>query len=142
VILDTMTSCSGFSFSLGIFMLFLMFLFISWVHGVFYRFHALKIPTSSFHHRIMDVDGQSWILLGFFSKTSSSKVKLKTYFFSWLLPWIYTSSTSMDHRISSILILASCMNACSSFGNIYNRLPPSNRVHAFFYILIAFYKVS
>jgi hypothetical protein len=50
VILDTMTSCSGFSFSLGIFMFFLMFLFRSWVHGVFYRFHALNIPTSFFHH--------------------------------------------------------------------------------------------
>ena len=29
----------------------------------------------------------------------------------------------MDHRISSLLILASCMSA-------YNRLPPYNRVHA------------
>ena len=28
---------------------------------------------------------------------------------------IYTSSSSMDHRISSLLILASCMNACSYF---------------------------
>jgi hypothetical protein len=81
VILDTMTGYSGFSFSLGIFMFFLMFLFSSWVHGVFYRFHALKIPTSSFHHRIMDVDGQSGILLGFFSKKASSKVKLNTYLF-------------------------------------------------------------
>ena len=36
------------------------------------------------------------------------------YCFSCLLPWIYTSSSSMDHRISSLLILASCMNACSS----------------------------
>jgi hypothetical protein len=58
------------------------------------------------------------------------------YCFSWLLPWIYTSSSSMDHRISSLLILASCMNACSSFG-IYNRLPPSNRVHASVCILTA-----
>jgi hypothetical protein len=58
VILDTMTGCSGFSFFLGIFMFFLMFLFSSWVDGVFYRFHVLKIPTSLFHHRIMDVDGQ------------------------------------------------------------------------------------
>jgi hypothetical protein len=42
--------CSGFSFSLQIFMFFLMFLFRSWVHGVFYRFHALNIPNSFFHH--------------------------------------------------------------------------------------------
>jgi hypothetical protein len=62
VILDIMTGRSGFSFSLGIFMFFLVFLFSSWVHGVFYRFHALKILTSSFHHRIMDVDGQPGIL--------------------------------------------------------------------------------
>jgi hypothetical protein len=62
VILCIITGCSGFSLSLGIFMFLLMFLFRSWVHGVFYRFHALKIPTSSFHHRIMDVDGQPRIL--------------------------------------------------------------------------------
>jgi hypothetical protein len=43
-----MTGCSGFSFFLGIFMFFLMFFFSSWVHGVFYRFHALKIPLLSF----------------------------------------------------------------------------------------------
>jgi hypothetical protein len=48
VILDTMTSCSGFSFFLGIFMFLLMFLFSSWVHGVSYRFHALEIPLLSF----------------------------------------------------------------------------------------------
>jgi hypothetical protein len=58
VILDILTSCSGFSFFLGIFMFFFMFLFGTWVHGVFYRFHALKIPTSSFQ----DVDGQPGIL--------------------------------------------------------------------------------
>jgi hypothetical protein len=50
-------------------------------------------------------------------------VELNTYCFSCLLPWIYTSSFSMNHRISSLLILASCMS-------VYNRLPPSNRVHA------------
>jgi hypothetical protein len=38
-----MTGCSGFSFFLGMFMFFFMFLFSSWVHGVSYRFHALKI---------------------------------------------------------------------------------------------------
>jgi hypothetical protein len=48
VILDTMTGCSGFSFFLGIFMFFLMFFFSSWVHGVSYRFHALKIPLLPF----------------------------------------------------------------------------------------------
>jgi hypothetical protein len=37
-------------------MFFLMFHFSSWFYGVFYRFHALKIPNSLFHHRIMDVD--------------------------------------------------------------------------------------
>jgi hypothetical protein len=95
VILDIMTGCSGFSFSLGIFMFFLIFLFNYWVHGVFYRFHALKIPNSSFYDKIMDVDGQPGILSGFFSKKNSSKVKLNTCCFSWLLPsmrtWIGTS---------------------------------------------------
>jgi hypothetical protein len=43
---------------------------------------------------------------------------------------IYFSSSSMDHRISSLLILASCKSA-------YNRLPPSDRVHASICILIA-----
>ena len=35
VILDIMTGCSVFSFSLGIFMFFLVFFFSSWVHGAF-----------------------------------------------------------------------------------------------------------
>jgi hypothetical protein len=67
------------------------------------------------------------------------------YCLSWLLPWIYTSSSSMDHRISSLLILASCMSAYNRLPHltesmlpsasllssaIYNWLPPSNRVHA------------
>jgi hypothetical protein len=39
-----MTGCSGFSFFLGIFMLFFYF----WVHGVSYRFHALEIPLLPF----------------------------------------------------------------------------------------------
>ena len=55
---------------------------------------------------------------GFSSKKSSSEVELNTCCLSWLLPWIYTSSSSMDHRIRSLLILAPCMNACSSFDNI------------------------
>jgi hypothetical protein len=41
MILDIITSCSGFSFFLGIFMFFLTFLFNFGVHGVFYRFHAV-----------------------------------------------------------------------------------------------------
>jgi hypothetical protein len=48
VILNTMTSYSSFSFFLGIFMFFLMFFFSSWVHGVSYRFHSLKIPLLPF----------------------------------------------------------------------------------------------
>jgi hypothetical protein len=44
-------------------MFFLMFLFKYLVHGVLYRFHALKIPTYFFHHRIMDVDGKPRITL-------------------------------------------------------------------------------
>jgi hypothetical protein len=39
-----MTGCSGFSLFLGILMFFFMFFFISLVHGVSYRFHALDIP--------------------------------------------------------------------------------------------------
>jgi hypothetical protein len=35
-------------FFLGIFMFFLMFFFRFWVHGVSYRFYALKIPLLSF----------------------------------------------------------------------------------------------
>jgi hypothetical protein len=48
VILNTVTGCFGFSFFLGIFMFFLMFFFSSWVHGVNYRFHDLKIPLLPF----------------------------------------------------------------------------------------------
>ena len=132
VILDTKTGCSSFSFFLGIFMFFLMFFFSSWVHGVSYRFQCPKDSISSFHHRITDLDVQPGILLRLlFPEKTSFKFKLNMYCFSWLLPWIYTSSSSMDHRISSLLILALCMSA-------YNRLPPSNRVHASVYILIVF----
>jgi len=42
IILGIITGCSGFSFFLGIFMFFLMFLLSFWVHGVFYIFHALS----------------------------------------------------------------------------------------------------
>jgi hypothetical protein len=45
---DAMTGCSGFYFFLGIFMFFLVFSFSSWVHGVSYRFHALKISLLPF----------------------------------------------------------------------------------------------
>jgi hypothetical protein len=102
-------------------MFFLMFFFESWVHGVSYRFHALKIPLLSFI-----IGSRIWM--------DNQASLLNTYCLSWLLPWIYTSSSSMDHRISSLLILASCMSA-------YNRLPPSNRVHASICILIVFCRV-
>jgi hypothetical protein len=102
-------------------MFFLMFFFESWVHGVSYRFHALKIPLLSFI-----IGSRIWM--------DNQASLLNMYCLSWLLPWIYTSSSSMDHRISSLLILASCMSA-------YNRLPPSNRVHASICILIVFCRV-
>jgi hypothetical protein len=108
-------------------MFFLMFFFSFWVHGVSYRFHALKIPLLSFI-----IGSQIWMEnQGYFKASLRRRLLLSTYCLSWLLPWIYTSSSLMDHRISSILILASCMSA-------YNRLPPSNRVHAFVCILIVF----
>jgi hypothetical protein len=44
VILDTVTGCSRFLFFLGIFMFFFSF----WVHGFFYRFHALEISLLPF----------------------------------------------------------------------------------------------
>jgi hypothetical protein len=53
----------------------------------------------------MDVDGKPGITLrllfeeGFFFKKTSSEVILNMCFFSWLLPWIDTSSSSMDHII-------------------------------------------
>jgi hypothetical protein len=82
------------------------------------------------------VDGQSGILLGFFSKKTSSKVKLNTYCFSWLL--LHHLQWIIGFRISSLLILASCM----LFSWKYNRLSPSRRVHASICILITFCKVS
>jgi hypothetical protein len=68
-------------------------------------------------------------------------VELNTYCLSWLLPWIYTSSSSMDHRMSSLLILVYIIGSLrlieSTFPStsllsfaIYTLLPPSNRVHA------------
>ena len=106
MILDTMTGCSGFSFFLGIF----IFFFISLVHGVSYRFHALEIPLLPF------IIG-SWIWMdnqeyfkaslwkGLLLRLSWTCVVFHHYYHG----YIYLSSSSMDHRISSLLILASCM---------------------------------
>jgi hypothetical protein len=128
MILDTMTGCSDFSFFLGIFMFFFMFFFSSWVHGVSYRFHALEIPLLPFI-----IGSRIWMEnQGYFKASLRGRLlELNTYCLSWLLPWIYTSSFSMDHRINSLLTLASCKSP-------YNRLPPSNRVHASICILIVF----
>jgi hypothetical protein len=124
VILDIMTGCFDFSFFLGIF----MFFFSSWVQGVSYRFHALENPLLPFI-----IGSQIWMdNQGYFKASLRGRLlELNTYCVSWLLPWIYISSFSKDHRISSLLTLASCKSA-------YNRLPPSNRVHASIYILIVF----
>ena len=129
-----MTGYFGFSFFLGILMFFFMFFLSSWVHGVSYRFHALEIPLLPFIiGSWIWMDNQEYFKASL-SKKSSSKVELNTYCLSWLLPWVYTSSSSMDHRISSLLILASCMSA-------YSQVPPFNRVHASVCILFPFCKV-
>ena len=134
MILNTMTGYSGLSFILGIFMFFLMFFFGSWVHGVSYRFHALKIPFLSFI-----IGSWKWMVnQGYFKASLQRRLLLRLNWtrtiFSWLLPWIYISSSSMNHRISSLLILASCISA-------YNRLPPFNRFHASICISIVFYNI-
>jgi hypothetical protein len=60
-IINGSIDCYGFSFFLGIFMFFLMFLFNFGVHGVFYRFHALpcNVPTLGHHYITKCYDGQS-----------------------------------------------------------------------------------
>ena len=123
VILNTMTGCSGFSFFLGIF----MFFFISWVHGFSYRFHALKIPLLP-----SIIGSQIWMDSQEYFKASLWRGLLlwlrwtRIVFYGCYHIYIYiyiSSSSSMDHRISSLLILASCISAC-------NLLPSSDWVHA------------
>jgi hypothetical protein len=118
VIRNTMTGCSSFSFFLEIFMFFQMFFFSSWVHGVSYRFHALNIPFLSFI-----IGSWKWMdNQGYFKASLRRRLLLR-------LKWICTvfhgcyhgymlHHLQLNHRISSLLILASCMSA-------YNRLPLS-----------------
>jgi hypothetical protein len=93
-----------------------MFFFYFWVHGVSYRFHALEIPLLTFI-----IGSRIWMdNQGYSSKRSSSAVELNMYcLFMAATMDICISSSSMDHRISSLLILASCIGA-------YNLLPSSD----------------
>jgi hypothetical protein len=95
------------------------FFFSSWVHGVSYRFHVLEIPLLTFI-----IGSQIWMDNQEYFKASLRKV----FFCGWaehVLSFmtatmdIYISSSSMDHRISSLLIFASCKSA-------YNLRPSSD----------------
>ena len=112
----------------------------------------IPCPTSSFHHRITD--------LGWTTKNTLRLFFEEVFFCGWaehVLSFmvdtmdIYISSSSMDHRISSLLILASCKSAYnrllrlielifpSAFllsSAIYNWLSLSNRVHASILVVV------
>jgi hypothetical protein len=142
-----------------------MFFFYFWVHGVSYRFHALEIPLLTFI-----IGSRLWMDNQEYFKASLRKV----FFCGWaehILSFmtvtmdIYISSSSMNHRISSLLIFASCKSAYNllpSFdcfrlcpycllqytiestlpsatllsSTIYNWLSCLNRVHAFVLVVV------
>jgi hypothetical protein len=112
-------------------MFFFMFFFSSWVHGVSYRFHAIEIPLLTFIIR-----SRNWMDNQEYFKASLQKGLLLRYVLSFMAVTmdIYISLSSMDHRISSLLILASCKSA-------YNLLPSSDRVHASVSVLVVFYNI-
>jgi hypothetical protein len=113
-------------------MFFFMFFFSSWVHGVSYRFHSLEVPLLP-----LIIGSRIWMDNQEYFKDARYE---EVFLYGWtehILSFmvatmdIYVSSYSMDHRIRSLLTLASCKSA-------YNQLPPSNKVHASIFILIVF----